>query len=176
MGCATPNVAKCTLCYMWVSNLQKVGVANSVHSRDQHLEVGQVPATCRGRQHATPLLQGRNSSALRVLLHLHKEIENRGARRQVQQAAELAVHKGGEGVVAEVGQVAAQAPDVGKGKQVSQDGVQLLLILGQVYAVLWCQQRLQRTHPNCAAKNGTNHDYRNRNTMVPRVVSTSALS
>lgn len=130
---------------MWGTHLQEVGVANSVHSRDQHLEVGQVLAACRGRQHGTPLLQGRDSSALRILLHIHKEVEDRGTGRQVQQAAELAAHKGVEGLVALVGQVTAKAPNVGKGKQVSQDGVELLLILAQVYAMLWRQQRLQPT-------------------------------
>lgn len=49
---------------------------------------------------------------------------------------------GVEGCMAGVRQVASQGPGVGKGKQLRQDGLQLVCLFAKVDATLWRQQRL----------------------------------
>lgn len=88
------------------ADLEQEGVAHSVHSGHQHLEVRHALVIRKGRQHRSPLLHVCHH-ALRAFLHLHKEVKDRSSGWQLHEGGQLGVHKGGEGVVGLVGEAAS---------------------------------------------------------------------
>ncbi len=75
------------------ADLEQEGVAHSVHSGHQHLEVRHALVICKGRQHRPPLLHVCHHT-LRTFLHVHKEVKDGSSGWQLHEGGQLGVHKG----------------------------------------------------------------------------------